>query len=83
MLQYHFNWKTRPVITGSTLWNFYFQMSTGAIRAPQIEASLKPLPRHVPGKLLLVRDRLPAHRSRVVQDFVAVAIWGRTANRTR
>jgi hypothetical protein len=67
VLQYHFNWKTRPVISESTLWNFYFQMfqmSTRAIRAPQIEASLKPLPRHVPGKLLLVRDWLPVHRSR-------------------
>ena len=64
MLQYHFNWKTLSVIAGITLWNFYFRLYPGAIRAPQVVAFLKHLLRHIPGKLLLVWDRLPAHRSR-------------------
>jgi transposase len=71
VLQYHFNWKTLSVIAGITLWNFYFRLHPGAIRAPQIVTFLKHLLRHIPGKLLLVGDRLPAHRSRLVQDFVA------------
>ena len=71
MLQYHFNWKTLSVIAGITLWNFYFRLYPGAIRTPQVVAFLKHLLRHIPGKLLLVWDRLPAHRSRVVQEFVA------------
>ena len=71
MLQYHFNWKTLSVIAGITPWNFYFRLHPGAIRAPQIVTFLKHLLRHIPGKLLLVWDRLPAHRSRLVQDFVA------------
>ena len=71
VLQYHFNWKTLSVIAGITLWNFYFRLFPGAIRAPQVVAFLKHLLRHIPGKLLLVWDRLPAHRSRLVQDFVA------------
>jgi hypothetical protein len=71
VLQYHFNWKTLSVIAGITLWNFYFRLYPGAIRTPQVVAFLKHLLRHIPGKLLLVWDRLPAHRSRVVQQFVA------------
>ncbi len=70
-LQYHFNWKTLLVIAGITLWDFYFRFYPRAIRAPQIVAFLKHLLRHIPGKLLLVWDRLPAHRSRMVQEFVA------------
>ena len=71
MLQYHFNGKKLSVIAGITLWNFYFRCYPGAIRAPQVVAFLKHLLRHIPGKLLLVWDRLPAHRSRGVQEFVA------------
>jgi hypothetical protein len=71
VLQYHFNWKTLSVIAGITLWNFYFRLYPGAILAPQVVAFLTHLRRHIPGKLLLVWDRLPAHRSRLVQDFVS------------
>ncbi|HET7100292.1 MAG TPA: hypothetical protein VFJ52_04005 [Terriglobia bacterium] len=31
----------------------------------------KPFLRHIPGKLRLVWDWLPAHRSRLVQEFAA------------
>jgi hypothetical protein len=69
--QYHFNWKTLSVIAGITLWNFYFRLYPGSFSAPQVVAFLKHLLRHIAGKLLLVWDRLAAHRSRVVQQFVA------------
>jgi len=71
VLQYHFNWKTLSVIAGITLWNFYFRLYPGAIRAPQVVAFLKHLLAAHSRKAAVVWDRLPAHRSRVVQQFVA------------
>ena len=70
MLQYHFTWKTLSAIAGITFWNFYFRLFPGAIRSPQIIEFLTHLLRHIPGKLLIVWDGLPAHRSRAVWDFV-------------
>jgi len=70
VLQYHFNWKTLSAIAGVTWWNFYFRLFPGAIRSPQIIQFLAHLLRHIPGKLLIVWDGLPGHRSRVVWQFV-------------
>jgi len=70
VLQYHFTWKTLSAIAGITFWNFYFRLFPGAIRSPQIIEFLTHLLRHIPGKLLIVWDGLPAHRSRAVWDFV-------------
>jgi transposase len=70
VLQYHFTWKTLSVIAGITFWNFYFRLFAGAIRSAQIIEFLNHLLRHIPGKLLIIWDGLPAHRSRAVWDFV-------------
>jgi transposase len=70
VLQYHFNWKTLSVAAGITFWNFYFRLFPGAIRSPQIIEFLTHLLRHIGGKLLIVWDGLPAHRSRAVWEFV-------------
>jgi len=70
VLQCHFNWKTLSAITGVTWWNFYFCLFPGAIRSPQIIQFLAHLLRHIPGKLLIVWDGLPGHRSRAVWQFV-------------
>ena len=70
MLQYHFNWKTLSAMAGVTWWNFYFRLFPGAIRSPQIIQFLAHLLRHIPGKLLIVWDGLPGHRSRAVWEFV-------------
>jgi len=70
VLQYHFNWKTLSAIAGVTWWNFYFRLFPGAIRSPQIIEFLSHLLRHIPGKLLIVWDGLPGHRSRAVWQFV-------------
>jgi transposase len=70
VLQFHFNWKTVSIIAGLTIWNFYFQLFDNSIGSQQVIEFLTHLLRHVPGKLLLVWDRLPAHRSRVTQDFI-------------
>jgi transposase len=70
VLQYHFTWKTLSVMAGITWWNFYFRLFPGAIRSPQIIEFLAHLLRHLPGKLLIIWDGLPAHRSRAVWEFV-------------
>ena len=70
VLQYHFNWKTLSAMAGVTWWNFYFRLFPGAIRSPQIIVFLSHLLRHIPGKLLIVWDGLPGHRSRAVWEFV-------------
>ncbi|MGO9412569.1 MAG: transposase [Spirochaetia bacterium] len=54
-----------------TLWNFYFRLYPGAIKSPQVVDFLQALVRHIHRPLILVWDRLPAHRSRMVQDYIA------------
>jgi hypothetical protein len=71
VLQYHFHWHTLATIAGVSWWKFYVQLHPGTIRAPQVVAFLTHLLRHVRGKLLIVWDKLPAHRSHLVRDFVA------------
>jgi len=70
VLQYHFNWKTLSAVAGITFWNFYFRLFAGAIRSPQVIEFLGHLLRHLGGKVLIVWDGLPAHRSRAVWEFV-------------
>jgi transposase len=70
VLQYHFYWKTLSAMAGVTWWKFYFRLIPGATRSPQIIEFLSQLLRHIPGRLLIVWDGLPGHRSRVVWDFI-------------
>ena len=70
ILQYHFNWKTISVAAGMTLWNFYFQIFDKAVGKEEVVQFLTHLLRHLACPLLIVWDRLPAHRSRLVADFV-------------
>ena len=71
ILQHHFNWDNLAAIAGVTLWNFYFRLYDGSIKAEQVVDFLRHLMRHLPGKLLIIWDGLPAHRSRVVKTFLA------------
>ena len=71
VLQYTFNWKCLSAIAGITVWNFYFKLFAGSIKAPQIIHFLGHLQRHISGNLTIIWDGLPAHRSRRVRDFVA------------
>ena len=70
MLQYSFNWPQLSLIAGVTTWRFYFRFVPGAIKGPQIVEYLKALQATLHGKLLIIWDGLPAHRSRVVRDYV-------------
>jgi len=71
VLQYHFNWKNLAVMAGMTRVNFYFRLFEGSIGGPQIRVFLSHLLRHLKGRLILVWDRLPAHRSRLIHDYLA------------
>ena len=70
MLQYHFNWKTITVAAAMTLWNFYFQVFEKAVAKEEVVRFLAHLMQHLTSPLLIVWDRLPAHRSRLVAEFV-------------
>jgi transposase len=72
VLQYHFNWKTISVAAAMTLWNFYFQIFEKAIAKEQVAEFLAYLVQQLPCPLLIGWDRLPAHRSRLVAEFVAL-----------
>ncbi len=56
---------------GLTVWNFYFRLYPGAVKKAQVLDFLQALVRHLRLPLLVVWDRLPGHRSRLVQDYIA------------
>ena len=53
-----------------TLWNFYFQIFDKAVGKEETIDFLARLLRHIRDPLLIVWDRLPAHRSRLVGEFL-------------
>ena len=70
MLQYHFNWKTISVAAGMTIWSFYFEIFEKAVGKEETIIFLAHLLRYLASPLLVVWDRLPAHRSRLVGEFL-------------
>lgn len=53
-----------------TWWNFYFQLFDKAIAKEEVVLFLAYLIRHIRSPLLIVWDRLPAHKSRLVGEFL-------------
>lgn len=70
LLQETFNWKSLSIIGGMALWRFYFQIHPGSIKGPQVVEFLRHLRRHIPGKMLIIWDGAPIHRSRLVREYV-------------
>lgn len=70
VLQYSFNWQQLSLMAGVSFWRLYFRFFHGAIKGPQIVEFLKALKDTIGGKLLIIWDGLPAHRSRLVRDYV-------------
>lgn len=66
-----FNWRSLSVIGGLALWRFYFQIHKGSIKSPQVIEFLRHLQRYLPGKLLILWDGAPIHRSLLVKNYVA------------
>ena len=67
MLQYSFSWKQLSVIAGLSHWRFYFRLFNGSIKSPQFVEFLKALQATIGKKLLIIWDRLQAHRSKLVR----------------
>jgi len=70
ILQETFNWKSLSIIGGLALWQFYFQIHSGSIKSLQVIEFLRHLQRHIRGKILVVWDGAPIHRSVLVRDFI-------------
>ena len=73
MLPFNFNWEKLSVSAGLTLRNFYFRHYPDAIGQPQVIDFLKALVRQIDRPMLLVWDRLPAHRGRLVREFLELS----------
>ena len=71
MLEFHFNWKKLSAAAGITFRNFYFRLYEKNIGGAEVIDFLKALMRHIRRPLLIVWDRLPAHKSRPVQEFIS------------
>jgi len=70
-LQYSFTWNQLSAVAGVTFWNISYKLVKGNIRDPEGVNFLKNQSRHLAGrKLLIIWDRLQAHRSRLVRDWV-------------
>ena len=70
VLQYSFRWTSLSLIAGITFWRFYFRLFTGTIKSAQLIEFLKALGQQIRGKLLIIWDGLPGHRSRMVRNYV-------------
>lgn len=70
VLEYSFNWKSLSVVAGLTLLSFYFRLYAGAVKSAQVVDFLQALVRHIGRPLIAVWDRLPAHRSAIVRDYI-------------
>lgn len=78
VIQMNFNWKKLSVIGGITIRSIYFQLHEESVKSAQVIEFLKHLQKHIKGKLLVVWDNLPAHRSKVVAQYLATTkgrIW--------
>ena len=69
------NWKSLSAMAGLTALELLFRLYPGAVRSPQVVDFLAALVRHVRQPLLLVWDRLPAHRSANVRDYIDRLQW--------
>ena len=55
----------------------YMMVQEEAYRGPTVVNFLKHLMRHIPGKLMIIWDGAPIHRSRVIKDFLSSGATGR------
>ncbi len=70
IIQFHFNWTHVSVVAGLSRTNCLFRLHEGSIKKEQHVEFLKALHRHLKPPLLIVWDRLRAHRSQWVRDYL-------------
>ena len=71
VLQLQFNWDNLSVAAGITLWQFYFRVYDGTMNKEDVLDFVRHLNKQISQPILLIWDRLPGHRSRLVQDYLA------------
>jgi transposase len=71
VLEMNFNWDKLSVIGGISLRSIYFQIHEESIKAPHVIGFLEHLQRYVKGRILVIWDGLPAHRSKAVRQYLA------------
>ena len=55
---------------GITVWQFYFRLYEGSMGKEEIRDFLQHLWKQIRRPMLVIWDRLPGHRSRLVNDYV-------------
>ena len=73
VLPSNFNGEKLSVSAGLTLRNFYFRLYPDSIRQAEAIDFLQALVRHIEKPLLIVWDRLSAHRSRLVRELIELS----------
>ena len=73
VLPFNFNWQRLSVSAGLILRHFYFRRDPGAIRQAEVIDFLQALVRQIEKPLLIVWDRLSAHRGRLVREFIELS----------
>jgi transposase len=67
----NFNWDKLSVIGGISLKSLWFQIHEESIKSAQVTGFPDRLQWHVKGKILIIWDGLPAHRSRMVAQYLS------------
>lgn len=71
VLEMNFNWDKLSVIGGISLKSIWFQIHEESVKSAQVIEFLNQLKRYVKGNLMVIWDGLPAHRSKVVAQYLA------------
>lgn len=71
VLEMNFNWDKLSVIGGISLKSIYFQFHEESIKSEQVTSFLDHLQRYIKGRILVIWDGLPAHRSKIVANYLA------------
>lgn len=71
VIEMNFNWDKLSVIGGISLKSIYFQLHEESIKSEQVIHFLDHLQRHIKEPLLVVWDGLPAHRSKIVKEYLS------------
>ena len=71
VLEMNFNWDKLSVIGGISLKSIWFQIHEESVKSAQVTAFLDQLKRYVKGNMLIIWDGLPAHRSKVVAQYLS------------
>ncbi len=70
ILQHQFNWDNLSIAAGITAWQFYFRLYPGSMGKEEVLDFVQHLWKQVHRPMLLIWDRLPGHRSRLVHNYI-------------